>query len=609
MKKLIWGLLFLIFFTTGISFAVEEKTTVRVGISNNSFSTYEHSSASFILAEPSSVVDIRGSEKKELEPNSILDVKISDGNFIIDINGKTEIENAKGPIVITSSGRIGIKDLKRKGTPANYEGMIELKATKPDKFNIINVLSMQSYLKGVVPNEMPISFGYEALRAQAVAARNYANRPNGAYANYDVCDSTACQVYYGANSRTEISDKAVDSTLGLYALYNNEIILALYSSTPGGITENYLDTFGNFIEDKPYLKSVKDSKDLKKLNEEDFFKKAPPSFDMNSPKYRWQKKFTRFELEDILSKTLAEQSKIGAVEPKFTSDCNFYGLEDIKVLKRGESNKVLEIEVKSVSGNYTVKKELPIRRLLKSNGQILPSANFITEKEFDKKAEKEEQETIEDKEEVIFKTEKAEDENKTELLSKLEEGQKRIYRTRTGKRLPSEFIFFGAGFGHGVGMSQYGAGYLSSFGVDFENILKHYYTGINIGTVPKTVSYNNLGLNYTQEFYFTKKREKGKFENLSKSPLKKELTALLNTGKNKRCYLIIENEDKASNIEFFINNYYFNPDIKNFKKKVLKTDITNYLEDGNNKIIFKPLTENDKRKTIKFYIRPGEENE
>ncbi|MDO5437325.1 MAG: hypothetical protein Q4F80_03915, partial [bacterium] len=134
-------------------------------------------------------------------------------------------------------------------------------------------------------------------------------------------------------------------------------------------------------------------------------------------------------------------------------------------------------------------------------------------------------------------------------------------------------------------------------------------TGINIGTVPKTVSYNNLGLNYTQEFYFTKKREKGKFENLSKSPLKKELTALLNTGKNKRCYLIIENEDKASNIEFFINNYYFNPDIKNFKKKVLKTDITNYLEDGNNKIIFKPLTENDKRKTIKFYIRPGEENE
>ena len=79
-----------------------------------------------------------------------------------------------------------MKNLNRKGNPAYYRGMIELQAAHPGnkgKFNIINVLDTQTYLKGVVPNEMPVSFGLNALKAQAVAARNYANRPQNVYKN------------------------------------------------------------------------------------------------------------------------------------------------------------------------------------------------------------------------------------------------------------------------------------------------------------------------------------------------------------------------------------------------------------------------------------------
>ncbi len=592
MKKFFWSLLFLILTLTNPIFAAEEKTTLRVGVSNSSFSSYEHSSLDFILEKNSNITDMQGEINKTFEDDIEVSVQIENGIFKININQEDPIE-MKGPIAITSSGKIGIKNIKRRSMPAYYTGMLELVATRKDKFNLINVLDMQNYLKGVVPNEMPVSFGLEALKAQAVAARNYASRPIKVAKNYDICDSTACQVYYGLNGKSAISDRAVDETLGIYALYNNDIILTLYSSTAGGITEDYINTFGNFIEDKPYLKSVLDVENLDKMKDEDFFKNAPPSFDMNSPKYRWTVTFDRFELEDTLSQTLPSQTKTGCVHPEFTSEDKISGLEDIKILKRGTSKKALEIEIKAQSGNYIVKKELAIRRIFKFGNSILPSANFIVEKKYHKTTEEE------PKEEVIFK-----DETKT-----LEgDDDKKIYRTKLGKKLPSEFVFYGAGFGHGVGMSQYGAGFLSSYGVSYENILKHYYKGISLGTIPKTVSYNPYGINYSQEFYFSKKSPHTKSGNISKSPLKKELTALLNKQISQKCFLIIENTDNVSNVEFFINGYYFNPSIKG-RKRILKTDITEYLSEGKNKITFNPLCEADKKKTVKFYITLGEDND
>ena len=613
MRKFFWILLLvLVLFSPKAMAVVGEKTTVRVGISNNSFSTYEYMNASFVPNGNISIIDMTTGEKFDASPYSNIDARIANGVFYINLDGKNILKEAKGPIVLSGDGKIGIKNLKRKGTPAYYNGIIELKQIKENKFNIINVLSMQDYLKGVVPNEMPVSFGLNALKAQAIAARDYANRENAAYKNYDVCDSTACQVYYGANSETSISNKAVDETLGIYALYDNDIILTLYSSTASGITESYINTYGNGTVNKPYLVSVQDNKDLKELRSEkdleEYFKEKVPSFDMNSPRYRWEKKFDRFELEEILAKTLLEQSKAGAVFPKYTGEKEFYGLEDIKVLKRGDSYKALEIEIKSLSGNYIVSKELPIRRLFKQNGSFLPSANFIVEKETDKKIEDEIKEEIkkEEKEDnAIFKMKETKNEGVIE-----EEDHKKVYRTKFGKLLPATFTIYGAGFGHGVGMSQYGAGYLSSYGVSFQNILKHYYKGIYLGTIPKNVSYNEINMNYVQEFYFKKKEDSSKNAlNPSKSPLKNELKELLKEDKN-HCYLIIENPDKVSNLAFFINDFYFNPEVSGFNKKYIKTEITNFLTDGKNKIIFKPLDEKDKKKTVKFYLIFGaDENE
>lgn len=583
--------------------AIEERTSIRVGISTNSFASYEHNKAIFVLSGNSVITDMSNEiNKLNVQTNKDIEITLQGEYFNVSIDNKNIFKESKGPIVITSNNKIGIRGINRKGDPAYYRGIIELMPVSYNKFNIVNILDMQSYLKGVVPNEMPVSFGFEALKAQAVAARNYANRPS-AYKNYDVCDSVACQVYYGANGETPLSNKAVDETLGVYALYRNDIILALYSSTASGITENYLDTFGNGIEDKPYMRSVADNKDYQNLKNENeiakYFKENVPSFDVKSPKYRWQKKFDRFELESILTKTLKEQSRIGAVTPAFDINKQLYGLEDIEIIRRGSSYKALDIKIKSAAGDYIIKKELPIRRIFKDNGQILPSANFVIEKEFDK---------YDKYEDVKEETKEEKSASDNFIVGRKLNEPKKVYKSKSGRRLPSTFVFYGAGFGHGVGMSQYGAGYLSSYGVGFEGILKHYYKGITVGTMPKEVKYNDINVNYTQDFYYSRNKAH-KNSSTAKSPLQKEINELINLEKDERCYLIIENPDDISRVEFFINDYYFDPTIQGFNKRFLKTDVTRYIINGKNRVEFRPLNNNNKKKTVRFYIIFGEKNE
>ena len=563
--KFLFCLLFFAVAQGGV-FSQEEKTTIRVGLSNQGFSTFEHKSASFVSPDVVSLSDLASNTQLEIAPDEVIDVKIEKGLFSVSSGDKKILEEAKGPLVITPKEKTGIVNLNRKGTPAYYSGLIELKSVKENTFNIINVLDMQTYLKGVVPNEMPVSFGLEALKAQAVAARNYANRPQNVYKNYDICDSTACQVYYGINSQKEISDRAVDETKGIFALYENEPILALYSSTAGGITEDWKNVYGYnnpSIQPKPYLVSVCDDKNQKFLKTEDevreFYSNKTLSYDVKSPRYRWQVEWETLELEEVLNKTLLEQSKAGLVEPKFDGSFVLEGLEDIKVLKRGNSGKALEIEIVFKNGTYKVKRELGIRRVLKKNNTMLASANFFVDKEL-KPVKKDNLEIPDDsKSEAVFSFEK--------LISPMVKHSKS----------PQKFIITGGGFGHGVGMSQYGAGYMASLGKKYDEILKHYYSSITLGTMHKEVAYNPYQILYKSEFYRPKNSKQ-------------------------RYILKVSNPKRVSTIKFSINSHNFNPDMTGYSAKVLGMDITKYLKDGVNTVIFEPLDAKDKSKTLTYQI-------
>ena len=133
---------------------------------------------------------------------------------------------------------------------------------------VVNIVDLETYIKGVVPYEMSSSWPLEALKVQAVCARSYAyiNIQSGKHTSYhfDVCNTTDCQVYYGAGSRNssyqanDRTDQAVDETAGEYAWYNGQVIEALYSSSHGGASESVYNVWGSSLERYPYLCGVSD---------------------------------------------------------------------------------------------------------------------------------------------------------------------------------------------------------------------------------------------------------------------------------------------------------------------------------------------------------------
>nr|MBI3612654.1 SpoIID/LytB domain-containing protein [Nitrospirota bacterium] len=133
----------------------------------------------------------------------------------------------------------------------------------------INEVALEDYVKGVVPSEMSAAWHQEALKAQAIAARTYALykiRQNGKK-DFDVAASTKDQVYKGRAGADGPAGRATDETRGQILTFQDEPILAAFSSTAAGPTEDALNVWS---VDLPYLKGVE----------------CP--FDMNSPYFQWR---------------------------------------------------------------------------------------------------------------------------------------------------------------------------------------------------------------------------------------------------------------------------------------------------------------------------------
>src|SRR6266542_4038435 len=137
-----------------------------------------------------------------------------------------------------------------------FRGKLEVFANARGGLTVVNVIGLEDYVKGVVPNELsPGRFpAIEALKAQAIAARTYALKNRGQFASegYDLLPTTRSQVYRGLSSEHPLSSRAVDETRGLIATYNGEPINALYTSTCGGRTE---DAENIVLQAVPYLRS------------------------------------------------------------------------------------------------------------------------------------------------------------------------------------------------------------------------------------------------------------------------------------------------------------------------------------------------------------------
>lgn len=286
-----------------------------------------------------------------IRENDLLRFQIGEGDSDMNVYWR----NKKLPV---SSASFILRDRTRGGEfqiqGKRYSGALHL-IRHLNQVLAVNIVDVESYVKGVVPVEMGHLGRREmaALRAQAVAARTWAlkkslrNREQDRA--YDLSAKTADQVYTGLEERYRWSDLAVESTVGEVITYHDSLIYAFYHSTCGGRTEFVRNVFSRM--DQPYLRGVADN-----FGDSDFCS--------GSPDYRWVESYTFDDIDAMLRKFFGQNGN-GTVT-------------DILVTKRYQSGRVKELVLYSGAGNLP----LPIsgnrirQAFPRRNGSMLRSTLF-----------------------------------------------------------------------------------------------------------------------------------------------------------------------------------------------------------------------------------------
>lgn len=314
-----------------------------------------------------------------------------------------------------------------------YRGYVYLQISNNNSY-VINRVNIEDYLKGVVPAEMPASFHIEALKAQAVAARTYALSRIREKNIFDVTATPLTQVYLGIDRENQKTTLAVEQTKDEVITYNGRIIEALYHSTSGGHTENNENVW--FSVPYPYLRGV-----------------ISP-YEDKSPHFSWTQTFTNYRIQ-MLFKRYFKQN-------------NLYDIGEIlgfEILRRGVSPRVVEIKV---IGMYD--------EIILTGPQfqsILGLKSTWFDFEFKVYRFKNLYSIVDMVEKVpLFK---ANFDDVTKRFEPFEYSVQDIIKKRW-----DIVVFTGKGWGHGVGMSQWGAHGFAENGLSYIEILKHYYSGVNI---------------------------------------------------------------------------------------------------------------------------------
>ncbi|NLO98950.1 MAG: SpoIID/LytB domain-containing protein [Clostridiaceae bacterium] len=331
-----------------------------------------------------------------------------------------------------------------------YRGEIELRRFSDSDMTVINIVNIEQYLYGVVPREIESYAPMEALKAQAVAARTFAYRSMGSYKkwDFDVVNTVSSQVYGGYNDEKATTNQAVDETKGKKALYNGNLISMHYFSSSGGRTEDNIYVWGSDI---PYLKSVED-----------------PYEAGNSYNYNWSRTFTA---EDIKMKLFISGVEIGDIVTMVADEYTPAG-------------RVNKLRIVGTKGSITYSNE-DIRIILGDNGSYLPSRMFTINSSGSGTGSGTASVISADGKSTlnVYGNKAVTSSGVYDILST--SGPVKVTGSDntaiiTGNVPSGTFVLTGKGWGHAIGMSQEGAKGLARNGYTYDQILKHYFTGITV---------------------------------------------------------------------------------------------------------------------------------
>ncbi|MEB3165586.1 MAG: SpoIID/LytB domain-containing protein [Cyanobacteriota bacterium] len=323
----------------------------------------------------------------------------------------------------------------------------------------INVIGVESYLPSVVGSEMPASWPLAALQAQAVAARTYALSQRRPSAAYDLKSTVASQVYRGVAAETPSTREAVAATRGQVLTYGDALIDAVFHSSSGGATENSGELWSRQL---PYLVSV-------------------PDFDDRSPVRQWQRRFEPDQLRQAFPET--------------------GGVQGIEVLAKSSTGRIRRARIVGPSGALEVsggelRQRLGLRSTLADFRWLAagPAGVSGIEAASADASSAGGARTGGASPGPLAGVDAAPAAATSAAPAASPTGggaiQGAIGRATSaagvGAATPpvASLLVSGRGFGHGVGMSQWGAYALALRGQGHQQILSHYYPGARLSSWP-----------------------------------------------------------------------------------------------------------------------------
>jgi len=392
-------------------------------------------------------------ESECLKQIQVMQNEISDISYSVVFPDKKRIQiidNTTGQLIflLNSEEKVKITPKEVQGKVSSlsykgkkYRGSMTMQSLAESNVTLINELSFDQYLYSVVPSEMPAAWHIEALKAQAVASRNYALATMGRHNGYgfDLCSTEHCQAYNGLEKENINSTEAVNATKGRIITYNGDLITTYFHSSSGGQTENSENLWGTKTD---YIRGVDDK------------------YSLGSPHDNWSLDMDRAAIKEKLARGNID---LGEITDISILEVSQYGRVTKLEIKGTKETRVFEREkIRNIIGTTTLKS---IWYTLKTDADIFVRGSLLGASESGRASS-------------MYVVSAA---GKTKVSSPVNKVSiKGISSSKAYNMIPNTYTFDGKGFGHGLGMSQYGAKGMAEAGNNYQQILEYYYQGAKV---------------------------------------------------------------------------------------------------------------------------------
>ncbi|MCF7934873.1 MAG: SpoIID/LytB domain-containing protein [Synergistales bacterium] len=409
----------------------------------------------------------------------------SKGTFtFVDAGGKRATERGSAAISLTGTNRLmvgntslslpvkvyGKQPLEWENHP--YRGSLKL-IRRSGGLTLINALPIESYLRGVLKMEVNPSWPMAALEAQAIVARTYALKHLHRHEEegFDLCAKPHCQAYRGVNAEDPRLDRAINRTRGQVVTYNGKLALTVFHADSGGVTADVSNVWGGSY---PYLVAREEP------------------IDYQSKHSDWSARISRAQLQKALRKLGVSVGTVQSMTPHRSTPggrvhtvriSGTAGSTEVSAhrLRMALGSKVMRSTVFTVHGDSPDTPAPPQGNAPEGDGALQAALNADeADEDLLITLTRQGHFTTEELMDMLVHPQKRSDYLLRELSNSRQNGAETTSSVRTGGGASDTFVLRGKGWGHGVGLSQWGAKSLADHGWSTRRILQHYFPGTEI---------------------------------------------------------------------------------------------------------------------------------